>query len=124
VDLQPLSGSRQPLINRYRAGGFRVGGVDHVGSVLIVPQGCVAWPVSAFDQMTEDSLAPVISAEPTPDILLIGCGSATMLVPRTLRESLKAAGVSVDAMETGAACRTYNMLIGEGRRVGAALIPV
>ena len=56
-------------------------------------------------------------------LCLIGCGVRTELLPPGLREALREAGVSVDAMETGAACRTYNMLVGEGRAVAAALIP-
>ena len=122
MELQPVSGFKQPLINRYRHGGFRIGGTDYAGSVLILPQGCTTWPITAVDQMTEDALAPVIAAAPRPDLLLIGCGAATLMVPRGLREPLKAAGISVDAMATDAACRTYNMLIGEGRRVAAALV--
>jgi len=71
----------------------------------------------------EDSLAPVI-ARGGVEILLLGCGRRMAMVPSALRARLKAAGIVVDAMDTGAACRTYSVLLAEGRRVAAALLPV
>jgi len=58
------------------------------------------------------------------EVLLIGCGPRMVLLPSALRRQIREAGIGMDAMDTGAACRTYNVLISEGRRAAAALIPV
>ena len=71
--------------------------------------------------ITAASLAPVIDAG--IQILLLGCGRQMLPVPSALREELRAHGVVIDAMDTGAACRTYNVLLAEDRRVAAALLP-
>jgi len=71
-----------------------------------------------------DSLAPVLAADSMPTILLLGCGRGMGVVPREVRAALRAAGIVVEAMDTGAACRTYNVLLTEGRDVAAALIAV
>ena len=68
--------------------------------------------------------APVLTADPPVEILLLGCGARPAPVPAALVEALRAAGVALDVMDTGAACRTYNVLAAEARRVGAALIAV
>ena len=76
--------------------------------------------------VTSESLAEVTAAGRAGEveILLLGCGPRMAPVPRPLRETLRAAGIVIEAMDTGAACRTYNVLMSEGRRVAAALIAV
>lgn len=72
-----------------------------------------------------NSFAPIREADdPAIDLILIGTGSRLALLPAALRKDLRAMGFAFDAMDTGAACRTYNVLIGEERRVAAALIPI
>ena len=69
-----------------------------------------------------EQFAAVIAAEPAVDVLLIGCGARIAPIPKAVRDGLRKAGIGADTMDTGAACRTYNVLASEGRRVAAALI--
>jgi uncharacterized protein len=121
MEVTPLIPAGRQVIERYGAGGFQVSGVAYAGSVLVTPDRTVAWPVSAVAELTLDSLVPV-TARGDVAILLLGCGRRMQPVPASLRQDLKALGIVVDAMDTGAACRTYNVLLSEDRRVAAALI--
>src|SRR4051812_2905019 len=103
----PLSG---PLvIDGYGAGGFRISGQTYNGSIVILPDGVHSWPVTDATALTVADFALVTAASPKPEILLIGCGRRSALIAPTLRQALRAAGVVIDAMDTGAACRTYNV---------------
>jgi uncharacterized protein len=112
----------RPLVQRYRVGGFTIGGVTLTGSVLILPDRAVGWAASAMDEVTLDGLAALRTAEPSVDLLLLGTGPAFALAPAALREGLRGWGIVVETMATPAACRTYNLLVAEGRRVAAALL--
>ncbi len=112
------------FIESYGDGRFRIGGAVYEGSVLVLPERSLAWPIAAIEEISLDSLAPVIAAAAELEILLIGCGPRLALVPEDLRQALREAGVVVEPMDTGAACRTYNVLIAEDRPVAAALIAV
>ncbi len=90
--------------------------------MLVLPEQTLAWPVYSPEQITAESLAPVRAAAPAVEILVLGCGARFVMIPAELRASLKAAGIVVEAMDTGAACRTFNLLLAEDRRVAAALI--
>jgi uncharacterized protein len=107
------------VIERYAASGFRVSGVIYLGPVLVFPDRTEAWAEAAF---TIEGLAPVV-AHGGVELLLLGFGRRGALVGAELRGALKAAGIAVEPMDTGAACRTYNMLAGDDRRVAAALLP-
>jgi uncharacterized protein len=109
-------------IQGYDEGGFRIAGSRHAGSVLVLPEQTLAWPVSAPEQVTTQSLEPIRAAEPAVEILVLGCGPRFVLIPAELRAALKTDGIVIEAMDTRAACRTYNLLLAEGRRVAAALI--
>lgn len=112
-------------IDGYGAGGFRFAGMSHRGSLLALPGGIYGWSATRPEEITEDSLAPVFAAAPgTIELLLVGTGRDLLLVPEALRRKLKAAGMVAEPMATGAAARTYNILLGEARRVGAALLAV
>lgn len=112
------------LIEGYGNGGFRVSGAVHHGSVLVFADRTLAWAVSDMAALSHESLAAVRQAAPRIEVLLLGCGAKAMPVPAALRESLRADGVVIEAMDTGAACRTFNLLIAEERRAAAALIAV
>jgi uncharacterized protein len=109
------------VVEAYSAAGFRVSGASFSGSVLILPDRAVAWEAASVADITAASLAPV-TARDDVEILLLGTGARMALVPMPLRGALKQAGIAVEPMETGAACRTYNVLVGEDRRVAAALL--
>lgn len=124
MDVTPLiSGDRQ-IIQGYGEGRFRIGGRIHEGSVLVFPQSVVPFPVADMAELTFDSLAAVAAHDPRIEILLIGCGRRMAPLAPALRQSLRAHGIVVDTMDTGAACRTYNVLMSEERRVAAALVAV
>lgn len=116
-----LTPDRQ-LVQGYRAGGFTVAGVRYEGSLLVFPDRVVAWPVSAMAELTLASLEALREPGPVPDILVVGSGAAFHLFPPALRQDLRAWGTVVEVMATPAACRTYNVLLAEDRRVAAALI--
>jgi uncharacterized protein len=122
MDVTPIVPAGRQVIERYGPNGFRISGVDFTGPVLVFPTASMVWDVSGFASLTPESLEPV-RARGDVEILLIGCGTRMQLVTKALRESLKSAKITIDTMDTGAACRTYNVLMGEDRRVAAALIP-
>lgn len=106
------------------AGGFRFAEMSHKGSIIVTPAGIRIWPVARFAEVTIESLQPVLDEAETIDFLLIGTGADIAFVPPGLRDPLKQAGITVEGMATGAAARTYNVLVAEDRRVAAALIAI
>ena len=124
MDVTPLVPAGRQLVEGYGDGGFTISGVRWSGSVLVLPHRTAAWPVTALAEVTIASLREVLAEIPAPEILVLGCGSRMGPVPRELRAALRAAGTVVEPMDTGAACRTYNVLLTEDRRVAAALIGV
>jgi uncharacterized protein len=122
MDVTPIVPAGRQLIQGYDAGGFRIAGIRHTGSVLVLPERTLAWPVAAPEHITAESLAPIRAAGPAVEILVLGCGPRFVMIPAELRAALKAEGIVVEAMDTGAACRTFNLLLVEDRRVAAALI--
>lgn len=115
-----LFAGRAP-ISGYGKGVFRTGGVQHHGSLLILPEGTYAWAVASAAELSLDSLALALNA-PSPGFLLLGTGAAQVFPDPALRDAFTAAGLGLEAMDTGAACRTYNVLLGEERAFAAALI--
>ncbi len=122
MDLTPVATAGRQIIERYATSGFRVSGVIYRGPVLVFPDLTVAWEVASAPDVTWEALAPVIEHGGV-EILLLGLGRSTSAVPAALRTALRAARIALEAMDTGAACRTYNVLVAEDRRVAAALIP-
>jgi len=119
MELTPLAQPGRQVIERHGPSGFRISGVIYRGPVLVFPDETLAWGGAA---PTEAALAPVI-AHGGVELLLLGLGRNGAPVAPALRSALKAHGIAVEAMATGAACRTYNVLVGEDRRVAAALLP-
>ena len=115
---------KQVGIDAYGNGGFRFAGISHRGSLLCLPQGMFAWDVQTPAQITLETLAPVFAAADDIDVLMIGIGPDIAAIPRELREALRERKVIVEAINTGGAIRTYNVLLAEERAVAAALIAV
>jgi uncharacterized protein len=111
-------------IDAYGNGGFRFAGMSHRGSLLCLPDGIWAWPPGSVNQVTEQALAGVFARGETIDIFLLGCGRDLVPMPAALRDRFRALAISADPMSTGAAVRTWNILLAEGRRVAAGLIAV
>lgn len=124
MDITPVVSADRQLIHGYGDLGFTITGLRHEGSVLVFPDRTLAWPVAAVAELTLDALAPILAAEPRPAVLLLGCGKGMSVLPRDIKAALRAHGIVVEPMDTGAACRTYNVLLTEGRDVAAALIAV
>jgi uncharacterized protein len=108
-DAQPIDG--------YGPGFFRIGGQVHEGAVAVLPQGVVPW--GGFED-----IATLETAQGDLDVVFVGTGADTAHVPPAFRAALEALGLGVEPMASPAACRTYNILLSEGRRVGLALLPV
>ncbi|WP_169568857.1 Mth938-like domain-containing protein [Sneathiella limimaris] len=121
-DISGLPDEGQQLINSYGDGGFRVSGVRYEGNVLILPDETMEWDLNSLEDLTIEALQPILDAEPSVEILLIGCGASMAYVDEAVRTKLRASGITVDSMDSGAAARTYNVLLLEKRRVAAALI--
>ena len=119
MELTPLVQPGQQVIESYGPSGFRVSGETYRGSILVFPDRTVTWAGAA---MTEAALAPVVEHGGI-ELLLLGLGARMAPVAAALRIALKAHGIAVEAMDTGAACRTYNVLLAEDRHVAAALLP-
>jgi uncharacterized protein len=115
---------QQVQIDAYGNGGFRFAGMSHRGSLLCLPTGMHAWAVTAPTELTLQALAPVFAVADQLDVLLIGLGTDIARFDPDLRAALKAQGIIVEAIATGGAVRTYNVLLAEDRAVAAALIAV
>lgn len=125
MDVTPLVPKGRQLIQSYGDNGFRISGNRHEGSVWILPEQTLAWPVSAISEVSPDSLKELLALSAQHvRILLIGTGKTMLPVPSSWRAMAREADVALEPMDTGAACRTYNVLLTEERSVAAALIAV
>lgn len=114
-----------PSIDAYGGGGFRVAGVPHSGSLLIVADEARSWPVTALTDLTLADLDAVVAAGAAEvELVLLGTGLRNAMPPRAVRDGLLAARIGLEFMDTAAAARLYNLLTAEGRRVAAALIAI
>ena len=126
MEITPLQPSQdRQILQAYGNGGFRVSDTQWAGAIIVFPTRTVNWDVESFADLTLEVFTPVGEASDPPiELLLIGTGRRMALLPSKLQAGLRAMGFGIDIMDTGAACRTYNVLIGEERRVAAALLPV
>jgi len=108
------------LFSGYGAGYVAVNGVRYETSVLVTPQGVTAWGVSGFEALTAADFGLI--AEWKPEIVILGTGRMQRFPPRELARVLAADGRGVEFMDSNAACRTYNILVAEGRKVVAAIL--
>ncbi|APG90975.1 Mth938-like domain-containing protein [Sinorhizobium americanum] len=111
-------------IDAYGNGGFRFADMSHRGSVLMLPSGVYAWDVDEGDPLAIDKFRRVLEEAQAIEVLLVGTGRDIRPLPADLKATLKAANISSDPMNTGAAVRTYNVMLAESRAVAAALIAV
>ncbi|MBO4222678.1 MULTISPECIES: Mth938-like domain-containing protein [Bradyrhizobium] len=115
---------RSAPIEAYGKGGFAFADMSHRGSLLCLPDGIWAWPVTTPQQIDRYSLERVFAKANIIDTLIVGTGTEVWIAPKALRDALRAVHVVLDTMQTGPAIRTYNIMLGERRRVAAALIAV
>lgn len=111
-------------IDAYGDGGFRFADMSHRGSLLLLPSGIYGWELGLSDSLQEADFASVLDESSKIELLLVGTGlTLTPLLPE-VRHQLREAGIAVEVMSTGAAVRTFNILLAEERAVAAALIAV
>ena len=111
-------------IDNFGQGGFRFAGMSHVGSLLALPSGMRAFDPPDPFRHDEALYEPVFAEAGAIDILLLGTGGVPFPVPPALRQRFREATISADVMTTSSAASTYNLLLGEGRRVAALLVEV
>ena len=114
----------QAQIDAYGNGGFRIADMSHRGSMLCLPTGMHAWDVASARDISLENLAPVFAAADEIDVLLVGLGKDIAGFDPAIRAALRERKIIVEAVATGGAVRTYNILFGEKRAVAAALIAV
>jgi uncharacterized protein len=111
-------------IDAYGNGGFRFADMSHRGSILCLPSGIYAWPPTHAGEIDAASLAPVLAEKEALGVLLLGTGRRQEMPGGEVRRAFAEAGIALEVMDTGAACRTHNVLLAEGRAAGAALLAV
>jgi uncharacterized protein len=113
------------VIDGYGAGGFRFAGMSHRGSILVLPTGIHAWSPTDPSQLMPEAFGPLWQEpEGSVELLIVGSGATLVPVAADLRKALAERRIRVDPMSTGVAISTYNILLGERRRVAAALLAV
>jgi uncharacterized protein len=122
--LEPARFPGPAPIDSYGNGGFRFADMSHRGSILALPSGIQAWLATEAGAIRSEALAPVLAEAAAIDVLLIGTGESFAPLAPEARRALTEAGLTPELMSTGAAVRTYNVLVSEGRAVAAALIAV
>lgn len=111
-------------IDAYGNGGFRFADLSHRGSLLCLPSGMRGWGAASAAEVTLDSLSPVLEIADAVDVLLIGLGSDISAIDPAIRQAFRERQVIIEAVNTGSAVRTYNVLLAEERAVAAAFIAV
>jgi uncharacterized protein len=124
MDITPLISEGKKIITGYGNGGFVINKQPVTGSIIILPDLVLPWHLQDMGGVTLESLEAVLQSETEIEILLIGTGTGHFFPDFSMRAILKQKGISVDTMSTGAACRTFNVLLSEERKVAAALIAV
>jgi uncharacterized protein len=116
--------SQVQLIRSYGPGHFLIGERDWRSPVLVTPTVTTAWSVTRAEDLSLESLAALSDAPVPTEFLVLGCGPRSVFIPPDKRAAVKAAGMALEVVDTGAACRLYNVLLAENRRVAAALVPL
>ena len=126
MDITPLVAEGQQIVQSYAGGVFRVSGQQYESAVILTPEQTTTWSLSTsqLSDLTMEDFAPVIACASEYDVFLLGCGDKMAFLDKELKNQLRAKGIAFDCMDTGAACRTYNVLMAEGRRVLGALLLV
>lgn len=124
MEFSSLNTGDRSLIQAYGDGGFRISGQRFEGSLIVFENRVLRLELKEFSKLAGSDLQPLEDAGEGIEILLLGCGAVAGELDPSHRQRLKHAGISVELMGTGAACRTFNVLQAEGRRVAALLIAV
>jgi uncharacterized protein len=124
MDVTPLIRADRQVIQSYAGGRFKVSGQVFEGAILVFPEETLLWANSVpAENLNIENFQSLIEKADEIDVVLLGSGKDMSFLSASLRNALKTKGLAVEIMPTDAACRTYNVLMAEGRRVVAALLP-
>lgn len=123
MDITPVLSSAFQLIEAYGETGFTIAEKRYEGSVIVFPEETIHLPIENVASLSGQHLSVIATKTPKTEIVLIGVGKTFQPMPPALKHYFRDNGISSDAMDTGAACRTFNVLLAEGRRVAAILFP-
>ena len=124
LDISPVDFEGRNIIQSYGNGKFQISDKEYDHSVLVFPDQIIPWSPIDANNLIVDDFKKVLTVGPIVELLLLGCGKTTWFLPLPLRDELKEMGLVLEPMDTGAACRTFNVLLGENRRIAAALMLV
>jgi uncharacterized protein len=124
ITIEQQSSEELLLVDGYGGGGFRLMGRKFDGGVILLPSGVYPIDAKSIETLSENDFARAFNADEKPELILIGTGQSMQLLPKHIKEHLNNKGLGFDIMDTGAAARTYNVLMMENRRVSALLLPV
>lgn len=124
MEVTPLLPEGRQVVQAYRDGGFVIGGVPRDGAALVLPARTTSWSVTRFEDIDATSFEQLYAGGDIIDVLVLGTGATFKMIDPRLRQVLRQRGTVVECMATPAACRTFNVLLVEDRKVAAALIPV
>lgn len=124
MEFTEIKSGAEAFIAGYGDGGFRMGDSRFEGSMLITPKGFYPWGISDKSEISVVNLKPILDAYMSIEIIIIGMGASIAFLPNEVRNAFSEKKIAVEVMDTGAAARTYNVLLQEGRKVTAALIAV
>ena len=124
MDITPPLPENAPVLQSYGPGRFTITGTVWTRPVIVLPNQTLSWTVTEFEDITAESLSPVLEAVPPVELLIVGSGGIMRRLPGPLQQLFAERGVGLDSMATGAACRSFAALMAEGRQVAAALFPL
>ena len=125
MDISPEIPANKNYIDDYGNGSFIICGQSYGVALIVSPSDILPWPIIDINVISENDIKFILSKIPTIEFLLIGSGANIPMIPKeAVSFLLQSGGVNIDIMETGAACRTYNVMMSEDRLVGVALIPI
>jgi uncharacterized protein len=120
----PEARADRKLVDGYGGGGISIRGETFRKPIVLLADRVLDWPIGDIAALTIEDFQPLLDLPARPAILLLGMGRRALFVRPDVRQGLREAGMVADLMDTGAACRTYNLLLAEERSVGACLVPV
>ena len=124
LDLSPVDFEGRNIIQSYGNGKFQINDKQFDHSILVLPDQIFPWSPIDTKNLIVDDFKKALKVRPIIELLLLGCGKTMWFLPLPLRDELKEMGLVLEPMDTGAACRTFNVLLGEDRRIAAALMLV
>ncbi len=124
MDITPLIKGDRKIINSYGAGRFVVSGKEYANSIILSPLTLDTWNIDSPFVWNEAVIEQLINAAKDAEVVLVGTGKNMLPMPSKWRNLFCTKNIHPDVMDTGAACRTYNVLLSEERRVIAALVVV